>query len=64
MLADDRRSWQLGEDATWRRTEEINGAPGTCDTFAVLKEQALESSSSLSSPRRPRAGAGSLDPRA
>jgi polyphosphate kinase len=64
MLADDRRSWQLGEDATWRRTEEINGAPGTCDTFAVLKEQALASSSSLSSPRRPRAGAGSLDPRA
>jgi len=64
MLADDRRSWQLEADATWRRTEEINGAPGTCDTFAVLKEQALESSSSLSSPRRPRAGAGSLDPRA
>src|SRR6266511_1856005 len=51
MLADDRRSWQLEADATWRRTEEINGAPGTCDTLAVLKEQALESSSSLSSPR-------------
>ena len=23
MLADDRRSWQLGPDATWRRTEEL-----------------------------------------
>ena len=23
MLADDRRSWQLGSDAVWRRTEEL-----------------------------------------
>lgn len=37
MLADDRRSWELGRDATWRRTEEIRGEPGTIDTFAVLK---------------------------
>ena len=28
MLADDRRSWQLGPDATWRRTEEIQGRDG------------------------------------
>jgi len=41
MLADDRRSWQLGTDASWRRTEEILGAPGGVDTFAVLKERAL-----------------------
>jgi len=64
MLADDRRSWQLGADATWRRTEEINGSPGACDSFAAFKEQALDAGSSMSSPRRPRAGAGSLDPRA
>ena len=64
MLNDDRRSWQLGADATWRRTEEIDGAPGTCDTFAVLKEAALASGVSASSARRPRSGAGSLDPRA
>ena len=41
MLADDRRSWQLGTDETWRRTEEILAAPGTLDTFATLKERAL-----------------------
>ena len=28
MLADDRRSWQLGADAAWRRTEEIIAAAG------------------------------------
>ena len=39
MLADDRRSWQLGSDARWRRIEEINGAPGTLDTFETLKER-------------------------
>ena len=64
MLEDDRRSWQLGSDAVWRRTEEINAAQGTCDTFAALKERALASGASLGSPRRPRSGAGSLDPRA
>src|SRR5207249_574292 len=64
MLADDRRSWQLGADASWRRTEEIDGTPGACDTFAVLKEAALASGVSASSARRPRSGAGSLDPRA
>ena len=26
MLADDRRSWQLGADAVWRRTEDIKHA--------------------------------------
>jgi polyphosphate kinase len=64
MLADDRRSWQLGSDAVWRRTEEILGAPGTIDTHEELKELALASASASAIPRRPGAGAGSLDPRA
>ena len=41
MLADDRRSWQLGPDAQCRRTEAITGHPGTVDTFAVMKEGAV-----------------------
>jgi polyphosphate kinase len=41
MLADDRRSWQLGADACWRRTEELNGRPGTIDTFAIMKQVAV-----------------------
>jgi polyphosphate kinase len=64
MLADDRRSWQLGADATWRRTEDINGAPGTVDSHEMLKARALAAGSLASSPRRPGAGTGSLDPRA
>jgi polyphosphate kinase len=64
MLADDRRSWQLGPDAKWRRTEEINGVPGTCDTHEELKARALAAALSATTPHRPRAGVGSLDPRA
>ena len=65
MQADDRRSWRLGADASWRRVEEINEAPGTHDTFETLKEVALASGArQTDTPRRPRAGAGSLDPRA
>jgi polyphosphate kinase len=64
MLADDRRSWQLGSDAVWRRTEVINGAPGTCDVHAELKERALAAANVGIAPLRPRAGVGSLDPRA
>ncbi|HEY6056678.1 MAG TPA: polyphosphate kinase 1, partial [Candidatus Limnocylindrales bacterium] len=64
MLADDRRSWQLGADGGWRRTEEIEGRPGTIDTFEAMKEAALESAQLAAAPRRPRAGTGSLDPRA
>ena len=41
MLADDRRSWQLQPDATWVRTEAIEGREGTIDTFEALKEEAL-----------------------
>jgi polyphosphate kinase len=64
MLADDRRSWQLGADGTWRRTEDINGAPGTFDVHEQLKARAVAAGSLAATPRRPGAGSGSLDPRA
>ena len=64
MLEDDRRSWQLGPDATWRRTEELQGHEGTCDTHEELKARALAGSVAAAAPRRPRVGVGSLDPRA
>ncbi len=65
MLVDDRRSWQLGPDATYRRTEEINGRPGSIDTFETLKDQTAEMVAvALVAPHRPHAGRGSLDPRA
>jgi polyphosphate kinase len=64
LLADDRRSWQLGADATWRRTEEINSAAGTIDTFAELKRRAAAAGRQASKPRRPGTPGGSLDPRA
>jgi polyphosphate kinase len=64
MLADDRRSWQLQPDATWLRTETIEGREGTIDTFETLKEDALARGGVEATPPRPAAGAGSLDPRA
>jgi polyphosphate kinase len=64
MLVDDRRSWQLRPDATWVRTEVLEGRPGTVDTFEVLKERALAQSLEAAEPHRPGAGSGSLDPRA
>jgi polyphosphate kinase len=65
MLADDRRSWQLGPDGTYRRTEDINGRPGSIDTFETLKEQTTEMAvAAVAAPHRPHAGMGSLDPRA
>ena len=64
MLADDRRSWQLRPDASWVRTETIEGRAGTIDTFEVMKEDALAHGSVVATPHRPGAGAGSLDPRA
>ena len=64
MLEDDRRSWQLFPDGSYRRTEDITGQPGKVDTFEILKEWATESAASSVSPRRPHAGLGSLDPRA
>jgi len=64
LLADDRRSWQLLADGTWKRTEELEGREGTIDTFDVLKERALAMDDEAHLPKRPHAGAGSLDPRA
>ncbi|MEO8228325.1 MAG: polyphosphate kinase 1 [Chloroflexota bacterium] len=64
MLADDRRSWQLGTDAVWRRTEELDGKEGRFDTFAEMKRIAIEGARETGQPHRPGAGVGSLDPRA
>jgi polyphosphate kinase len=64
LLADDRHSWQLGPDATWRRTEDVVGREGSVGTFELLKERALQLGQASSLPHRPGAGAGSLDPRA
>jgi polyphosphate kinase len=64
MLADDRRSWQLGSDGRWRRTEELERRAGHVDTFATLKDAALEGEIAAATPHRPGAGAGSMDPRA
>ena len=64
LLADDRRSWQLQPDATWVRTEMLLGRAGTVDTFEVLKEDALDRGAVATTPHRPGAGAGSMDPRA
>ncbi len=64
LLADDLNSWQLGADAVWRRTETIQGHPGSVDTFEVLKESARQSAFASLVPHRPGAGSGSLDPRA
>jgi len=64
MVADDRRSWQLGADAVWRRSETIERREGALDTFAMLKEDALAAAAPMHVPHRPGAGTGSLDPRA
>ena len=54
MLADDRRSWQLGKDGRWNRIEVLESREGTVDTFAVLKEDAAASTAVSSSlPSRP-----------
>ena len=62
MFTDDRRAWSMGRDGTWTRVEEQRGKPGTIDTHRILMAQALESGGIA--PHRPRAGFGSLDPRA
>jgi polyphosphate kinase len=64
LLADDRNSWQLGADAMWRRTEDIQARPGTVDTFEMLKEAAQLAAAAALAPHRPGAGSGSMDPRA
>ena len=64
MLVDDRRSWQMQPDASWVRTETLEGREGTVDTFEIMKEDALAHGAVVATPRRPGSGAGSLDPRA
>jgi polyphosphate kinase len=64
MLADDRRSWQLEADGSWRRTEEILRAAGTIDTFATLKERAIAAAAIAAEAVPEGAPTGSLDPRA
>jgi len=62
MAADDRRSWQLGPDARWRRTEALSGVVGSVDTHALLRERATAMAQAALTPRRPRSGAGSMEP--
>ncbi len=64
LLADDRRSWQLDASGNWVRTEVLQAGEGTIDTFATLKEDAALAAALADVPRRPHAGAGSMDPRA
>jgi polyphosphate kinase len=64
LLADDRRSWQLDASGHWDRTEVLQAGEGTIDTFATLKEDAARAAALADVPRRPHAGAGSMDPRA
>ena len=64
MLADDRRSWQLGPDGRWRRTEVIDSIDGTVDTFAVLKEDAAAAVLTTDATRGSSLSSGSMDPRA
>jgi polyphosphate kinase len=65
MFSDDRRSWQLGADGAYHRTEELTGVQGTIDTFETLQARAMAYFAvEAVEPRRPHAGAGSLDPRA
>jgi polyphosphate kinase len=64
MRADDRHSWQLGPDAVWRRTEQLQGRPGTVDVFETLKERALSAVQVDGEAHRPGASVVSLDPRA
>ncbi|HEY2916927.1 MAG TPA: polyphosphate kinase 1 [Candidatus Limnocylindrales bacterium] len=62
VLADDRRSWQLGPDGRWQRTERLTGTPGTIDAQQLFKASALVRSRDASTLRRPGPAAGSLEP--
>ena len=64
MLADDRRSWQLGSDGHWQRTEVIESIDGTVDTFAVLKEDAAAAVLTTDATRGLSLSSVSMDPRA
>jgi polyphosphate kinase len=64
MLADNRRSWQLGPDGRWQRTEVLESVEGTIDTFAVLKDDAALSVVGADHTHAGVGAAGSMDPRA
>jgi polyphosphate kinase len=65
LLSDDRRSWQLCADGKYRRTEELNGKPGTIDAFEVLEAQAVASAAMRAATgEETHVATGSLDPRA
>ncbi len=64
MLADDRRSWQLGNDGRWLRTEVMESREGTVEAFAVLKDDAASALALADAVHRSNAPAGSMDPRA
>jgi len=67
MLNDDRRSWILGADGHWRRTEEIEGREGTVDTFARLKRlamSAVDEEDDIETALAEVGGQRSMDPRA
>jgi polyphosphate kinase len=65
ILADDRRSWQLCSDGRYRRTEDLNKAPGKIDAFQTLEAQATASAAAETRPPSDSHKArASLDPRA
>jgi polyphosphate kinase len=63
MLADDRRSWLLGPDGDWTRSEVVQSHEGSIDTFAVLKEDAV-AATALTEVAQQQVASGSMDPRA
>ena len=66
MMADERRSWQLGKDGRWARTEILESREGHSDTFSVLKEDAAASATVAADlpSRAPRPGRARWIPRA
>ena len=61
MLADDRRSWQLGPDAALAADRgDHRGPPGTHDTFEALMEDAARRSSAAATTLPPAPTTGSL----
>jgi len=64
LLADDRRSWQLCSDGRYRRTEDLNKAPGKIDAFQTLEAQATVSAAETRPPGDGHSTRASLDPRA
>jgi len=56
MFADDRRSWQLGADGAYHRTEELTGIPGTSTPSRCFRRARRPR------PRRISSGHGDLMP--